>query len=299
MSNDPVKHHTVPRFYLKGFTIPGSPEEIYVFRPGQKPFCTGVAGIAFENHFYSFEDDQGVRDSSTVEISLAKNIENPGNEVLVKIRNKQTITPKEKLTLSQYISVMLTRVPKHRKRSRPLILKAIEELRIKLETEIKPATTNSVGSIEPITDPMQQVHQILDAYKVKIPSRYNIVIISSKYGSVLNSMTWVLFIARTRQGFLTSDNPVVFDEGIGLVGKDGLSDLVEVTFPISKQVALWATWRKGTDRYLEANEQIVQEINRRTVGAALREVYYQSNPKWVRALVNKAMGNRSWKGILL
>src|SRR5438045_603982 len=101
-NQDKVKHHTVPREYLRGFTDPSDREAIFVYRPGAKPFQTGVAGVGFEKHFYTVERDDGTKDSNLVEDALANRVENPANGILAKIRRKESLTSQDKETLSQY-----------------------------------------------------------------------------------------------------------------------------------------------------------------------------------------------------
>jgi hypothetical protein len=292
MSKPPKKHHVVPRYYLRGFTDPADPELIYVFRQGEQPFRTGVKGVAFINDFYSYSDDAGNKHS--IERNLADKIEGPTNEVLAKLRALQPITLQEKAILARYISVMLTRVTKHRKRAETWIPQAVEKFRAQLPDVMEALMANSSHSAERREQLLAEVQSHLDQFKVEPPSHVKVGLVSDKYAPVFADMKWVFFTAPTQQGFLTGDNPVFFFEGIGLVGSDGFSDMVEVTFPISTQLALWATWRgiPGVPdmAYMPATEAIEEEINRRTVFTSLRDVYYNSDASWVRDLVdmNKA-----------
>jgi hypothetical protein len=300
MSNVPVKHHVVPRAYLKGFTDPAEPELIYVFRPGAQPFRTGVKGVAFVNHFYTYEDNAGNKHS--IERALADKIEGPTGPVLAKIRALQPITPQEKEVLARYISVMLTRVPKHRKRAESWLPEVVEQFRERLDEELDGLLTNSPPQLETREQLLEMGHRYLDRYKVQPPSHLAVGIVSDKYAPIFAQMKWVFYTTGTQLGFVTSDNPVFFFEGFGLVGKNGPSEMVEVSFPISTQVALWASWRgiKGLPDmgYARATEPLVEEINTRTVSGALRDVYYHSNPRWLRGLVNKDKASLKLKRIV-
>jgi hypothetical protein len=288
MSNAPKKHHVVPRYYLKGFTDQADPELIYVFRRGEPPFCTGVKGVAFINDLYTYTDDDGNKQS--IERDLADKIEGPTNEVLDKVRTLQPITMQEKSVLARYISVMLTRVPKHRRRAEALVPEVVEKIRTQLPDILDKRVANVTPSSEKWEELLAMGHSYLDQYKVEPLSRLGVGLVSDKYAPIIANMTWVFYATTTRRGFLTSDNPVFFFEGFGLVGKDGLRDMVEITFPISTKVAIWATWRGipsvADMEYVPAPEPFVVEINRRTVSASLRDVYYASCPRWVRSLVD-------------
>jgi hypothetical protein len=287
MSKPPKKHHVVPQYYLKGFTDPADPELVYVFRRGERPFRTGVKGVAFINDFYTYTDDAGKKHS--IERDLADKIEGPTNEVLAKLRALQPITVQDKAIVARYISVMLTRVPTHRKRAEAWISEVVEKFRTQLPDVLEERMDNFPTSTKAREQLLARVHSDLDQYKIEPPSHVYVRLVSDKYASKFAGMKWVFYTTATRRGFLTSDNPVFFFESFGLEGGGGNREMVEITFPISTRVALWATWRgiPGAPdmAYATATEPIVEEINRRTVSASLREVYYSSNPRWVRSLV--------------
>jgi hypothetical protein len=186
---------------------------------------------------------------------------------------------------------MLTRVPKHRKRAEAWLPEVVEQFRPQLPGLLEELLANAPPATETREQLLEMGHRYLDKFKDEPPSHLNVGLVSDKYAPIFSNMRWVFYTATTQRGFLTSDNPVFFFEGFGLVGKNGPSDMVEVTFPISTQVSLWATWRGmpgvADMAYVPGNEPLVDELNRRTVSAALREVYYSSNPRWVRALVNQ------------
>jgi hypothetical protein len=289
MSKPPKKHHVVPQYYLKGFTDPADPELVYVFRRGERPFRTGVKGVAFINDFYTYTDDAGNKHS--IERDLADKIEGPTNEVLAKLRALQPITLLEKAVLARYISVMLTRVPRHRQRAEAWLPEVVEDFRPQLSVILDELMANAPPAIESREELLARGQAYLDQYKATPPDHLSVGLVSDKYAHVFANMKWVFFTApmSSHRGFLTSDNPVFFFEDVGLVGKDGPSEMVEVIFPISTQLALWATWRgiPGMDDmvYVPAPEPVIEKINHRTVFASLREVYYSSNPRWVRSLV--------------
>ena len=95
-------------------------------------------------------------------------------------------------------------------------------------------------------------------------------------------MTWRFLVSKT-SGFLTGDNPIFYPKDIGL--KDIAAEL---SFPISKDVALLATWAADKDcQFLPAKKNAIKEINRRTVSFALKYVFYHRCEQWIINLVNK------------
>lgn len=72
--------------------------------------------------------------------------------------------------------------------------------------------------------------------------------------------------------------------GVGLLDKN-----IEVTFPVCKDVALFASWREGVKKgYVEADNKIVREATWRTVWAALKYVFASKRLDALNRMVQKA-----------
>lgn len=100
----------------------------------------------------------------------------------------------------------------------------------------------------------------------------------------LIQMTWRFVISEKKQYFITSDNPIFFFPLMDI--GNGKS---EVTFPITKNIALWATRRKDIrEGYFPAHSQMVKEVNRRTVNNSTQFLYSPYPEDWIRILANKA-----------
>ncbi|MEJ2745700.1 MAG: DUF4238 domain-containing protein, partial [bacterium] len=94
-------NHYIPQYYLKGFCL-NSDGRIWVYdKKGHRKFCTNVASVANICNFYPGE----------LERHLAEEVENPANNVLDKIRNRETLNKEDKNVFSTYIAVMWKRVP--------------------------------------------------------------------------------------------------------------------------------------------------------------------------------------------
>jgi len=101
----------------------------------------------------------------------------------------------------------------------------------------------------------------------------------------LKKMTWHFFIAPQGHAFLTGDNPVFIPEQHGL-GKN----ISELSFPISTNVALVASWHsKLKEGFFKATPQVVKELNRRTAHKASRCLYFSKNLEWVVTLLNRSV----------
>lgn len=62
----------------------------------------------------------------------------------------------------------------------------------------------------------------------------------------------------------------------------------EVTFPISSNIALSASWRQDLkEGYFTTISQVVKELNRRTCSFATRYVFHSLEEEWVLPLLTK------------
>ena len=98
------------------------------------------------------------------------------------------------------------------------------------------------------------------------------------------SMTWRVIKADDAHRFLTSDNPVFFDEGAGLK-----SSLGELSFPLSSDAALHGSWQGPREGlfFVQARPAQVKEIDRRVAFIAERFVFYHRNASWVPKVADK------------
>jgi len=101
----------------------------------------------------------------------------------------------------------------------------------------------------------------------------------------LQKMTWTFYVASGSDLFLTGDNPVYIPDSCGLAGDKKKSEL---SFPISTDVALVASWnRTQKEGVVKATPQVVKDINRRTVSKASQYIYFSKNTRWVVNLLSK------------
>ena len=103
-------------------------------------------------------------------------------------------------------------------------------------------------------------------------------------------MKWAFLETTNDEYFLTSDNPLYYMDpsyklgsfyGVGLMNKK-----LEVTFPLSRNLALLATW-EGLTGYHQANSSIRKIINWRTIISAQNFVISPENTSELSELVHK------------
>lgn len=277
-------HHYVPRYYLRGFTNPPMSNLLWVYEKGsRRTFQTGVSRIGYENHFYTFTEDDGTRNTTSVESFLTYNIENPANPILRKLREKQMITQEEKRIMSNYIAVMMMRVPRNMERMQQLTPGVKETLAATIDQEVADAMSKNPDNKETLGNFLAVTKSILDEYSEGLPKKAYLQFINTRFASVIYHMTWQFFTSEGGPSFLTNDNPVFFDEGIGIANEHS-----EISFPISSTVGLWASWRNDvSEGFVRANNQMIKELNNRTISNATRFVFYPFKADWLVAMLNK------------
>jgi hypothetical protein len=273
--------HYIPQHYLRSFCAPLSSSEIWVYEKGnERIFNTNVWTAANENHRWPKE----------IEEYLEKKIETPANRVLDKIQNRQILTNAEKDVLSAYIITMMERVPEGLKRTKEIFPKVREEVFEGLEKSILKLIEENPSKKEILQQRLKELPYYKTKYENEFPQEIWYRSISAntfpRTRLVLPTMTWRFLTSDKKQPFLTNDNPVFYFKSLGIARPNS-----EITFPISSEIALWATWDNVKECFLLAKEPIVQEINRRTASNTTRFAYYSMEANWVTNLINK----KHWK----
>jgi hypothetical protein len=92
---------------------------------------------------------------------------------------------------------------------------------------------------------------------------------------VLRDMGWVFWEAEAPDYFISSSAPfhVAFPKDDGLVqGMELHATSVEITLPLTPRLALHATWKRRGELWRHANEDVLLELNARTLLRAHRFV---------------------------
>ncbi len=290
------EHHYVPKLYLRGFVEAEAGPFVWVYSrgkayyPGPKarhnPRKRPISRVAVEKDHYAFKKRDGTIDFDTYEDELEK-LEKPSNPVFEKLRRHNMITGPEKRIFASYINLMYKRIPKRKERlaaSWPRILQSISSsVTAWLDSQETKRERTDACSGGRISDLRSKLDRELEYYRAQKPfdnqAHLKGLVTESQLGlpDILCSMTWQFFLATKGHGFLASDNPV-FSPGIR-------NPYAEVSFPISKDIALVMSWYEIEEGFLHATPELVNEVNRRTASGAQREVYYSRAEKWVHDML--------------
>jgi len=277
-------HHTVPKFYLKGFSIPDDPAFIWEyhrtnqFLPGHRrdkhnPVKRALSKASVITNYYG-----------TIEDDLAER-EEAAKPIIEKIRTSDAsprITQQEKEQLSDYIGLMIKRTTTGEQRTTSTWPTVMKKLRPQFERDI--ATFAYYGRFSDA----RKLQEVLDEFNHGMPTDLRHTSIKMPFGQVstrIISLTWQFFTT-TEPSFLTSDNPVRFPEheGIG-------HPLAFLLFPISSTITLLASTQEFAALFSMPTEDDrstasvsaaqVATLNHLTITGAQKYVYYHAAEEWI------------------
>lgn len=269
-------HHYLPRYYLKGFLENPQNRFLYQYEKGKTKAIKGsLENLAQENDLYSPE----------LETRLNAEIEEPAKRILDKIREKLRISQTEKEKFSEYMVIMMMRIPEKREAIKQWFERVKEPYFDKLQSDLIRMLTSRPEKKDIIEKRLEELKEVCDKGAISPNEIWQDIIDLARFPKILwaiRNMTWN-FLVSNNLSFLTGDNPVSYFVDIGL--KDNRAELC---FPISKNVTLLAGWQNSRDcQYISANANDVHEINRRTCAFAVRYVFHHRDEEWIIKLVNK------------
>lgn len=277
--NPKRNHHILPRLYLEGFTEEsGEP-----FNPGNhrnnNPQRKSIGRPSATKDFYAYPNAADDDEFERIE-NILMTFEQRSDRILLKIRNREAITAEEKREFAFYINQMNRRVPHYRDAQGKQLPNAWAELKEEVIQKAHLSDSEKDRTfLASIESKIKSADYIAKTHLDTIANTKE-----SKVTDAIASMRWCFFVTTPQTGFITSDNPMYYSSGFGL-----LNPLSELCFPISTTVSLVAArseqWREG---YYEADSQLVKDLNRRIAGRASKEVYFHCPESWVQTILDKA-----------
>ncbi|OGL47633.1 MAG: hypothetical protein A2149_09125 [Candidatus Schekmanbacteria bacterium RBG_16_38_11] len=296
------RHHYIPKFYVEGFIDPQNKPFLWIYEKGRSNIIKASAkDIAVEKHYFSFLDSQGKRDSETLENALAE-IEGKVASVFRKIFEEETLTEENRAFFASFLALMMTRVPNFRNNISIMLKSLIKKMSLTLASH-KNGFEGAIKRFERDTGnkidmPIEDLRQFLldeNRYEIKSNPQFSVAMALSnldKLTQVFFDMKWSFIKATDDYKFLSGDNPLYYYDpthdprsffGVGLLNKN-----IEVTLPLSRDVALFASWQ-GKSRYFQGINTHVKSINKRTILAASRFVFASLKSDIINKLVQKCV----------
>jgi hypothetical protein len=286
-NNPKREHHVLPELYLRGFMIKGDTPFIWTYKRGElynpgigkitnNPYKISVKAKHVKD-FYAYPEKGGHKDFDTYE-NFLESLEKPANPIFQKLRAFRPISAEEKRMFTLYIVQMFRRVPAYRKNMKEMLVKTAPNY-------VPRNVPKEIRDNLSMSEMRQVVQEISQEDGVEIQSQLksfttakDSILIDKIFG-----MRWQFFIAPSGHPFLTGDNPIHFPQKLGLKHIKA-----ELSFPISSEVTLVASWQMGRDEdFANATPEIVRMINRRIGGNASHEIYFCESHEWAANLLNR------------
>lgn len=290
----PKRHHYIPEFNLALFTPSGRREDTLsvLLVPSGERLRLRAGAIGFEKHFYRVPEVPDL-DPAFFETALS-NLEScaaPAIRRLVQTERMPTNRSEDRATIINYLALQAARGPATRRRLAE-IANVFDHLRLRaaaaspeLVRQRMSELREREGGVPPDEADVQGFVQMVRDRKFTIerhPAEHVLSVIRM-HDSILQTFAlrwWSVIVRRTPPYFITSDNPVVLAWGARpsscspppeQVGTPGFAlPFTEVTFPVSRHVALVGAFEPPPARHVDATRELVASVNSRTIGAASR-----------------------------
>ena len=302
---DNSKQHFVPSSYLKAWCDPETPSgyEPYVWtfdREGGNPKKKAPANIFHETDMYTIKRMNGDRDL-VLEQGLSQ-LE--GSFVSIrkdKLANHLPLEIDDHILLCAFVAAAQARTPTSREHhreqwKRPLEImedmdRSIKNMTLKQKESFMSRQSMSSASEGRKGLSYEQVKALSEA-----PLQKMLFPLIQSTAPMLAKIDMAILETDDSTGFITSDNPCVWFDPVGYKrppmyrGPALMYETIEITLPISPRQMLLLN-RHGANGYLQADELMLNEFNRRTrafCGDSFVVRKNEVNPYWLEQGVEPA-----------
>lgn len=240
-----VRHHYLPRCYLRGFCDQN--EQIWTYQKidPENPFSNAISNTAVINYLYSLSTE-GKEDD--LEDYFASDIEGPAAEALKKLRRKEFPVPIERQKLAIFFSTLFTRTPAHVEHlngQQSQQLNIFSRLFASNEKNFLASYKQAHPNLEDSTIEGDRQSILRGDFSFEL-NKDILLMLMLKAGAIysqhLRKMRWVLLETNSDYPFVTSDNPLyIFHPNIqsGRLFQPGLGMReTRLSIPISKELCL-------------------------------------------------------------
>ena len=283
-----MKHHYLPQFYLREFTDPDVPQGhdpyVWVYSLAKRVWRKRAPhNVAAESDYYAFTDDTGDK-SHEVEKMLSQMESIIARVVREKILKQQPLDDEERATVATSVVLMWARVPAQHKHIGKFMSEVAQSiLQVMHQVHMQDPETleafkrdyrQKTGKHD--LDDLRPEHLDPTTYEIRTTRPAAIGISFSVVGDcarIIAEMGWTFLVSQPPDYFITSDYPFSMLDptnknqiyGHGLAFRN-----VEVSLPLTNHLAFFAGWQSTGTRWLPASQQIVRQVNLRSMLSASR-----------------------------
>lgn len=284
-----TKHHIISEVYQRNFM--GDDGKIYYLMPSNKIVPGNPSDMLKEEHYNTVKGSLFIED-------IFSNTESYFGEVIRRVKNREKLTKDDKIVLSIYTSMIF-----NRNRVRRDKMKNFAEKILNRTSEIEGESSFKYSDIKSVDDNYKNNGKIsLNDFKESYQNFNEVFSASSMDVSlsvweIIYKMKWRFLLSPDNLFFLSSDNPVnlcrpLAENKYGFGSHGAVSGLrhsdVELTFPLTKNVALLAGWLNSDDlNYVDVPDNIVNQINYITVRSS--EVVFSGEKQLLEIILNESI----------
>lgn len=302
--NLPKKHHYIPQFYLKGFSVDNNNLWVYDKSLSDKQNIKKLTTktIAFKNNFYTYESIDKTKE--TLE-NLFCQMEGLASNVIKKISDGHEITQKEKADLSIFISFLWFRTPESQERMKKITTSLHEQVS-RMSIAMTPNENlkdffkkrGRILSDEEINELKEFAQdKKRSKFELHIPQNYwikEMLQLGMDISPIFQICDWEFCVSNKPYAFITSDNPFMLLPskpvhpfyGLGL-----MTDGAKKVIPLNSKICLvmHEPNKNPQNRYREIDKNYFKRINEITYKNAQRFVFSPEEGKLVKIhkLINK------------
>lgn len=284
----PKKHHYVPQFYLKGFSM--DKNNLWVLNKksddNQNIKKITTKAIAFENNFYTYKSIDKTKE--TLE-DLFCQMERLASDVIKKISDGHEINQQEKADLSVFISFLWLRTPKSKKRMNDMTTNLHEQISRKsiamtpnenlkefFKKRGKDLSDKEIDELKEFATDEKK-----SKFTLNIPQNYwikEMLQLGMDISPAFQICDWEFCVSDKPFAFITSDNPFMLIPskpvdpfyGLGL-----LTDGAKKVIPLNSKICLVMHEPKENpqNKYREVDKDYFRMINNFTYKNAQRFVF--------------------------
>lgn len=266
-------HHFVPQRHLRKFQDQAKPGYIWSFdKASQNVALLPIKQVAQSPAFYD----------PAIEVTLNVQVEKPGGAVIDKILRGEPLDSRtDRAHLAYHLATMIRRVPAARAAAEKLMPNVLAEVANETREWLLAAASEGLIEQDRVAGYMEEIDRAEQKFLREPPPEVRAHITTPwPFASMLaaiDRMYWRLLKTDGPSYFLTSDNPAVYFQGMGLGHPE-----CELTMPLASNLILHCSYQ-GCDemRVEEVHQLLVKEFNRRTAVGAHRFVFYHREVDWV------------------
>lgn len=269
--SQPRKHHFLPQFYLKGFSL--DKRGIYLLdKKRVKSYGCQIKDVAAIRDYHELDVEE-LADTYILEKRLAT-IETTQAELIKSLISNGITDSKHRYGLLEFLSIMRMRVPAVKEHIAKSYGSTIKAVALSLQRS---------GKLPPVPPGFEDKLKIenlnIEIANWKSLEKMFALGTNEKTIRLLAQMRITLYRAPAKLNFITSDQPVALYHPTLFNSAGPITPGVEITLPISSQLLLKLDHGNGYDIEVAATCEDVAEYNRRTFIMTQAFAYTDINPE--------------------